>query len=446
MEIKEVQSKKLFKEFSIEIPGNEIEEKINLKIKELIPKTNLPGFRPGKAPLNIVKKKYEKDVLGEVINNTVQESSKKLLNDKKIKPLRMPKIEIKKFDRLTSLEFIIKIDLPPEINLCDFNKIDLTKYEINISRSENEKAYKDFVDGQKNYISIKDNRAVKNHDKVLVSLFSNDNEVPEVLKKQDNVNVMIGSSYQFLPELDKKLVEKKVKKNDEVNVIIELPDKESPNKKNKFNYNIKILDIQESRPIKVDSEFLKKINIKSLNDLRKKIENDLKSYYISISDEVTKKNLLDNLEKIHKFDIPEGIYNEEFDSIWKRVEQAKLSNSLDQDDVKLNEQELKKRYEKIAVRRVKLALIVSFIAEKNNIEINNEELSNGIIQYSKNYPGQEKQIFEYFKKNPAEIEVIRGPLFEKKVIDHIISKANKINKKVSIKEILEIQSKAFMQK
>ena len=258
MEIKEVQSKKLFKEFSIEIPGNEIEEKINLKIKELIPKTNLPGFRPGKAPLNIVKKKYEKDVLGEVINNTVQESSKKLLNDKKIKPLRMPKIEIKKFDRLTSLEFIIKIDLPPEINLCDFNKIDLTKYEINISRSENEKAYKDFVDGQKNYISIKDNRAVKNHDKVLVSLFSNDNEVPEVLKKQDNVNVMIGSSYQFLPELDKKLVEKKVKKNDEVNVIIELPDKESPNKKNKFNYNIKILDIQESRPIKVDSEFLKK--------------------------------------------------------------------------------------------------------------------------------------------------------------------------------------------
>ena len=446
MEIKEVQSKKLFKEFSIEIPGNEIEEKINLKIKELIPKTNLPGFRPGKAPLNIVKKKYEKDVLGEVINNTVQESSKKLLNDKKIKPLRMPKIEIKKFDRLTSLEFIIKIDLPPEINLCDFNKIDLTKYEINISRSENEKAYKDFVDGQKNYISIKDNRAVKNHDKVLVSLFSNDNEVPEVLKKQDNVNVMIGSSYQFLPELDKKLVEKKVKKNDEVNLIIELPDKESPNKKNKFNYNIKILDIQESRPIKVDSEFLKKINIKSLNDLRKKIENDLKSYYISISDEVTKKNLLDNLEKIHKFDIPEGIYNEEFDSIWKRVEQAKLSNSLDQDDVKLNEQELKKRYEKIAVRRVKLALIVSFIAEKNNIEINNEELSNGIIQYSKNYPGQEKQIFEYFKKNPAEIEVIRGPLFEKKVIDHIISKANKINKKVSIKEILEIQSKAFMQK
>ena len=150
MEIKEVQSKKLFKEFSIEIPGNEIEEKINLKIKELIPKTNLPGFRPGKAPLNIVKKKYEKDVLGEVINNTVQESSKKLLNDKKIKPIRMPKIEIKKFDRSTSLEFIIKIDLPPEINLCDFNKIDLTKYEIHISKSENEKAYKDFINGQKN--------------------------------------------------------------------------------------------------------------------------------------------------------------------------------------------------------------------------------------------------------------------------------------------------------
>ena len=153
---------------------------------------------------------------------------------------------------------------------------------------------------------------------------------------------------------------------------------------------------------------------------------------------------------VHKGPVSDNYWHsstdEEFKSIWKRVEQAKLSNSLDSDDIKLNEEELKKRYEKIAIRRVKLALIVSSIAEKNNIEVSNEELSNEMIKYSKNYPGQEKQIFEYFKKNPSEIEVIRGPLFEKKVIDFIINKTNKINKKVSIKEVLEIQSKAFGQK
>ncbi len=130
MQIKEINSKKLFKEYLIEIPSIEIEKKIDNKIMELAPKTNLPGFRPGKAPINLVKRKYEKDILGEVINNTVQENSKKLLNEKNLKPLGLPKIKITEFNKSKSLKFNIKIDLSPEFDLYDFNKINLNDYKI----------------------------------------------------------------------------------------------------------------------------------------------------------------------------------------------------------------------------------------------------------------------------------------------------------------------------
>ena len=164
-----------------------------------------------------------------------------------------------------------------------------------------------------------------------------------------------------------------------------------------------------------------------------------------MSFELSKKQLLDNLEIKHDFDLPEGILSDENNLIWERVKQAKTNGTLDPDDIDLKDHDLKKRYEKIAKRRVKLALIVSDIAKNNNITVNDQEIANGIMQYSKNYPGQEKQVLDYFKKNPSEIEVIRGPLFEKKVIEYVMSKVKKNEKKDNINEFNQIQSKAFKQ-
>ena len=162
-----------------------------------------------------------------------------------------------------------------------------------------------------------------------------------------------------------------------------------------------------------------------------------------MSNEISKKELLDRLEKKHTFDLPDGILSEEKKSIWHRVEHAKKDGTLDPDDINLKEEELKKRYEKIAERRVKLALIVSNIATKNKISINEEEITKGLIEYTKNYPGQEKQIFEFFKKNPSEIEVIRGPLFEKKVLDYVMTKVKKINKEINVKDFMKLQIETF---
>ena len=346
MQIKEINSKKLFKEYLIEVPSTEIEKDVDNKIKELAPKTNLPGFRPGKAPINLVKRKYEKDILGEVINNTVQENSRKLLDEKNLKPLRLPKIEITEFDKNTSLKFNIKIDLPPEFDLCDFNKINLSEYKISLTKKDKDKAYDNFINNQSHYHTLKNNREIKYGDRILISINSEDKEVPENLKNNEKLEIEIGSNFQVLPNIDKLLLEKKVKKNDKALIDLDVKSKDQPNKIAKRKFEITILDIKELHKIKVDENYLKINNLKSFDELKNKIEKNIIKQYELMSFELSKKQLLDNLEIKHDFDLPEGILSDENNLIWERVKQAKTNGTLDPDDIDLKDHDLKKDMKK----------------------------------------------------------------------------------------------------
>ncbi len=443
MEIKEIKSKKLFKEFNVSVLGKLVESQIDEKIKEIAITKTLPGFRPGKAPLNLVKKKYEKDILGEVINKTVQDCSKKLLEEKKIKPLRFPKIEITKFDKEKTLEFNIKIDLPPEIKISGFEDFKLTNYQVNVTDSEIKKGFDEFVKNLIDYKEPTSNRIVRKDDQVTISFQAIDKDVPEALKKQENVKIIIGSKYQLLPNIDKILIENKTKKEDSIKTIIDLSQQNKDMKNQKKMFEIKVLEIKE--PIKVDlnEDYLKKLNLKSKDDLKKQIETNLTNQYKQFCDEIYKKQLLDLLDSKHSFDIPEGILEDEFNLIWEKVKVAKKNNSLDKDDTELTEKDLMKRYKNIASRRIKIALLMSEIGKQKEIVVSNEELSEGLQLYARNYPGQEKQVYEYFKNNPSEIEVVRGPIFEKKIIDYISKNSKNVDKKIDTKELYNIQKKIF---
>ena len=152
---------------------------------------------------------------------------------------------------------------------------------------------------------------------------------------------------------------------------------------------------------------------------------------------------MDTLEKEHSFDLPQGILDQEFKDIWHRIEHAKKEGTLDEDDKKLNDDELNKRYQKISQRRVKLAILLQYIAKENKIAVDEKELSNGIMQYASQYPGQEKEIIEYFRKNPSSIETIRGPILEEKVIKHISSQCNSVKSKLTKDAYEKLEKQVF---
>jgi trigger factor len=443
MSIKEIKSGTLYKEYALEIPYEEINKIIDSKINDLLPTVSLPGFRKGKAPINIVRKKYENNVLSESLDKLVQDKMKDLLDEKKLKPFTQPKIDLKKYEKNEPIEVEIKIDLEPEIKLTDFKNLRVNEYEIDLDNKLFENNYKEFLKSQKKYLEIKKIRQIKKTDKVLIDLSSNDESVPDFLKVQKNLPIVTDSDYQILPSIGDKLIENKLKKGDKIDIELDISKSLKLNNEKLATFTVEILNIEESVPFVVDKDFLDKNGLKNENDLKNNLENSLKSQYENGLKQIKKKQLMDDLEKEHSFDLPQRILEQEFNDIWQRIEQAKKDGTLDEDDKKLNDDELKKRYQEISHRRVKLAILLQYIAKENKIVVDEKELSNGMMQYASQYPGQEKEIIEYFKKNPSSIETIRGPILEDKVIKHISSECNSIKTKLNKGAYEKLENKVF---
>ena len=443
MSIKEIKSGTLYKEYSLEIPYEEINKIIDSKIKELLPTVSLPGFRKGKAPASIVRKKYENNIISEAVENLVQLKTKDLLDEKKLKPFTQPKIDLKKYEKNEPIEVEIKINLEPEIKLKNFKSLEVNKYEIDLDKSLIENNYKDFIKSQKKYSKILDNRAIIKSDKVLINMTTNDPIAPDYLKSQQNLPIVIDSEYQVLPEIGLKILEKKLKKENKECLLLDVSKSLKLDEQKIIPFDIEVIEIEELIPFVVDKEFLDKNGLKNEQDLKNNLEKNFKSQYENGLKQIEKKELMDTLDKEHEFDLPQGILDQEFNDIWHRLEHAKKDGSLDEDDKKLSDNKLKKRYENISKRRVKLALLLQFISKNNKISVEEKELSNGMMQYASQYPGQEKEIIEYFKKNPSAIETIRGPILEEKVLEFVSSDAKVTRIKVTKNDYEALEKKVF---
>ena len=364
MSIKELKTKTLYKEYSINIPYSQVEDLLNNKINEILPSVTLPGFRTGKAPVNIVKKKYESKFLSEVMEKLIQDHTKKLIEEKKLKLFRQPRVDVKKYEKEKPIELEIKVDLEPEVKLKKLEDIDLTKYEISLSEKIIGENYSSFINSQKKYSKLKQNRSIKNGDKIYVNISSKDDSAPNFMKQQKNLPIITDSDYQVLPEISKRLIERKAKPGDIFNITFDLKELLKSKNKKDVEFFIEVNSIEEIAPFKVDEDFLKKIGLKNEQELKKNLKKNLSTQYEDGLRQIEKKELMDILDKNHKFDLPQGVIDEQFHDIWHKLEHAKKENKLDEDDKNLSEEELRKRYQKISDRRVKLAVLIQFIAKQ----------------------------------------------------------------------------------
>ena len=442
MNIKEIKSKKLYKEYSLEIPFEDIDKEINEKINNLIPTVSIPGFRKGKAPLSIVKKKYEDSVLNEVIQNVVSSKTNDLIKEKKLNLFRQPKIDLKQFEKNKPTQIEIKIDLQPEIILKDFKEIKLNKYEINLSKKNLDDQYKKFIDSQKSFKKIENNRKILKGDRVLINFKTTNETIPEYLRSQTNMPIDTGLEQELLPGINKQLISK-LKEGDKKNITFDLSKLLQNEKLNKIDYEIEVVSIEEKTKFEINKEYLEKNGFKSEDDLKKLLKENSSQQYNQGIKQIEKKQLMDLLNEQYNFDLPEGVLEEDFNEIWQRLEDAKKNGNLDEDDKALSEQELRKRYKKISERRVKLGVLLQHIAKEQKITVSEQELSQGIMQYSSQYPGQEKQIMEYLKKNPTSVESIRGPILEQKIIDSISSMANLSKKSINDEQYKKLEEETF---
>ncbi len=443
MNTKELKSTKLYKEYSLEIPHEEIDIEVNNKINQILPTVNIPGFRKGKAPLNIVKKKYEDNILNEVIQKVININTKKLIEEKKFSLFRAPKVELSNYEKNKPIKINLKFDLKPDIKLKDFKDLKINKYEIELSKKAEENQFKNFIASQKNFKKIESSRQVKNTDKVIINFDSSQEDLPEYLKSQKNFPIDLDVDEGILPNLNKELISKKVKVGDKFDLELNLSKILKEDKFKKTSFNFEVISIEEKIKFELTKEFLDKNGFKKEKDLKDFLVSNIKTQYQQGIKEIEKKELMDLLDKSYKFELPEGVLEDDYNQIWNRLEQAKKEGTLDEDDKLLKDEDLKKRYKKISERRVKLGLLMQHIASEEKVVVSEEEINKAILEYTRQYPGQEKQILEYFEKNPSSLDTIRAPLIEQKVIDSIISKSKTNVIKLNEEEYKKLEVKTF---
>ena len=436
MKVNLTASKGLESKLTVVVTKKEIQEKIDNKLDEVKGTINLKGFRPGKAPRELLKKQIGKALYGEVIEKTLSESTFQALKDKNIKPAGQPKIDIKSSGEDKDLEFTIEVEKIPEIKKVSLDKIEIQKYEVKADKKDLDNRLSQLAESSKKYNDKEKTKPAEKNDLVVFNYEATVDGKSFDGNKGENLQIVLGKDL-FIQGFDKQMIG--VKKDEEKLVKVKLPDnypkKELAGKESKFQ--CKVLNIKSPEDQKIDDNFAKNMGAKNLTDLKSMIEKQISKEFESITDQLVKKEILDQLDNKYKMELPKRMLDDEIKNVEHTFIHEKMNEKGEKDHskIKLDEND-KKEIKKISERRVKLALVLSNIGEENNIKVSSQELQAELEKQLRMYPGQEKTIREYYQKNPAELTKLRGPLFEDKVMNLIQQKA-KAKVKIVTKEELQ---------
>ena len=420
-----IENKKgLEKDIKVFIDKKTISAQLDEKYEEIRKDVVIKGFRPGKVPTEILKRQFGKAVHGEVIDKVLKETTTKALEENKIKPAGQPKIDLKTFGEGKDLEYVISVTELPDIKLGSLQTIKVDEYAVKIDSKETDKRIKEIAKGQKNFKESENNYISKKDDLVVFDYKATIDGKDFKGNEGKNTQLELGKDL-FIKGFDKQLegVKKEDTKIVEVNLPENFPEKDLVNKKAVFE--CKIISVKKPEEVIINDDFAKNMGAKDLKNLKELISKQIDEEYKNSLSLITKKQILDQIDKFKIDDLPENLIDQE----------AKiLSQGMKEEDFKKN----KKSLENQARKRIKTGLILNAFGEKNNIKVSQDELNTEIQKQFRMMPGQEKIVKEYYEKNPAALDGLRGQIYEEKILEEI-KKSAKINKKeISIIEAEKI--------
>ena len=380
-----------------------IDEKIGIRLTELSKTVNIKGFRPGKAPTDVLKRQFGKTVYGEVLEKILKETSTQALEEKKIKVAGQPKLDLKSYGEGKDLNYTLEIDELPSIKLKSLDTIKFTDYEVKVTEDETKKRIDDIAKNQNNFKDKNENEIAENGDLVTFDYNATIENKNFEGGEGKNTQIVLGKDL-FIKGFDKKLLN--VKKNQEREILVTLPENypktEFANKK--ANFKCKILNVKKPVSVKIDDQFAISLGAKDLNHLKELTTKQIQNQYKMNLDAISKENILNQIETLHEVDLPDNLVQQEM---------AIISQGLKKEDMEKN----KKASEKIAKKRIKLGLVLNELGEKNNLKVEEHELKHEIQKQIQSMPGQQKQVLEYYQNNPSAAVSLRGFIYEEKIIN-----------------------------
>ncbi len=436
MNVKEGKSKGLNKKYTVTIAAADFAAAVDKKLSSVAKNIKLPGFRAGKAPKSMIEQKYRPSVLGEVLDDMIRDASNKVIEDNKLRPAVTPDIKIEKFEDGKDIEFTIETEVLPEITLGDFSKISLKKYTAKVPAEEIEKAIKYMADSRRDTVKIEKARAAKKGDVAVIDFVGSIDGVEFKGSKGNDYPLELGSN-SFIPGYEDQLIGHKA--GETVEVKTTFPEnyhaKDLAGKEALFVTTIK--ELREYKPAEINDELAKSAGAKDLADLKKKIEERILQDYDATARIKLKRDLLDALDKEYKFEIPQKLIDAEYEAIEKQYKHAKEHGHLDEEEKKRDEKDVLAEYKEIALRRVKLGLLLSEIGSNAKVTLTADDINKAIANEARRYPGQEQMVYDYYVRNKEAVEALRAPAYEEKIVDYILSLAKVADTEVSVEELYD---------
>ena len=444
MQVTETSTDGLKRTLKVIVGAGELSERFTTRLDEVKDTIQLKGFRRGKVPLGHIKKVYGRSLMAEVLQDLVEKSSKQALSDRQERPAMQPEIaftedkdEIEQvMDGKADLAYTMSFEVLPKIELIDMATLALEREVVDVDEETIDKAVAEVVERNVSF-EVEDGRAAGDGDQLKIDFVGSIDGTPFEGGAGDDMEIVIGRG-GFIPGFEDGL--KGAKAGDEPTIkatfpaeyqVADLAGKEA-------SFAVKVKSVAKPVKPEVNDELAKGFGLDSLEGLRKVMRERIEGEYGDISRNKLKRELLDRLDKAHTFALPEALVSQEFDQIWAQVTDTLQKSGKTFEDEGKTEESACAEYRAIAERRVRLGLVLAEIGDQAKVEVTQEELRNALFREARRFPGQEKMVYEYFEKTPGAVQQLRAPIYEDKVIDHVVAQAKMTDRKVTREELLKM--------
>jgi trigger factor len=446
MQVTQTHSEGLRHEFKIVVPVSDLDARVDSRVSELKSTVQLKGFRPGKVPPGHLKKLYGRSLMAEAIEALVRETNAKIVTDNGYKLAMEPKVTMPEAqDEIedvlkgqSDLSYTVALEILPPITLADFKSIKLERPVAEVTDAEVGEAVDRIAEQNRPYAAKPEGGKVAERDRVTVSFTGTVDGEPFEGGTGDDIPVLVGSN-TFIPGFEQQLIG--MGAGETRTVTVQFPNNYLSEKLagKTAVFEVTAKSIETPGELTVDDAFAKSLGLESLDKLKDAIKDRLTREHAGASRQKVKRVLLDRLDELHKFQAPPTLIEDEFNNVWKTVLSDLESQNKTFADEGTTEDKAREEYRTIADRRVRLGLVLAEIGEKNNIKVTDEELGRAAAERARQFPGQEQQVWEYYRKNPLALASMRAPIYEEKVVDFLLELASVTDKPVSREELFKAE-------
>ncbi len=444
MQVTETLSQGLKREYNIVLSASDLASRLDAQLADLKTKVKINGFRPGKVPVAHLKRVYGRSVMGDVVQDAINAANKQIVDENGLRLAQEPKIELPTdqaaieaaLEARGDLAFKVAIEVLPKFEIGEFSDLTLERPVADVEEIEIEAALQRLAQDRRVYAEKAEGAKAETFDRVTVDFVGTINGEPFEGGASEGIEVVIGSN-TFIPGFEEQLLGAVAGERRAVQATF--PEAYAVRKLagQKADFDVTVKSVAAPEPFAIDDEFAKSVGAEGLDQMKSALRERIGVDYARASREKVKRKLLDALAARYSFEVPQGLVEQEFASIWAQVEREQQASGRGFADENTTEEAARADYRAIAERRVRLGLLLAEVGAKADVKISDEEMTQALIARARAYPGQEKQVWDFYRNNQQALAELRAPIYEEKVVDHILGLAKVEDRKVTAKELLQ---------